>query len=115
MNGTEEIGCCGAYCKTCREFLKTCKGCKLGYLDGSRDLRKARCKMKVCCLTKGHATCADCAEYASCETIQRFVQHPGYKYSKYKKALEYIRAHGYQAFLTVAQNWKNAYGKYDSL
>lgn len=32
MNGTEEIGCCGAYCKTCREFEKTCKGCKLGYL-----------------------------------------------------------------------------------
>ena len=20
MNGTEEIGCCGAYCGTCREF-----------------------------------------------------------------------------------------------
>ena len=113
MNGTEEIGCCGAYCKTCREFRKTCKGCTLGYLDGSRDLRKARCKMKVCCLTKGQATCADCAEYASCETIQRFVQHPGYKYSKYRQALEFIRAYGYQAFLTVAQNWKNAYGKYD--
>lgn len=23
MNGTEEIGCCGAYCKTCREYQKT--------------------------------------------------------------------------------------------
>ena len=38
MSGTEEIGCCGAYCGTCREYLKTCKGCKPGYLDGSRDL-----------------------------------------------------------------------------
>ena len=27
MSGTEEIGCCGAYCGTCREYLKTCKGC----------------------------------------------------------------------------------------
>lgn len=33
MNGTEEIGCCSAYCKTCRELEKTCKGCKQGYLD----------------------------------------------------------------------------------
>lgn len=53
MNCTEEIGCCGAYCGTCREFEKTCKGCKPGYLDGSRDLNRARCKMKKCCLTKG--------------------------------------------------------------
>ena len=37
MKGTEEIGCCGAYCKTCREFEKTCKGCKLGYLDCPRS------------------------------------------------------------------------------
>lgn len=35
MNGTEKIGCCGAYCKTCREVQKTCKGCKLRYLDDS--------------------------------------------------------------------------------
>ena len=41
MNGTEKTGCCGAYCKTCREFRKACKGCKLGYLDGSRDLSRA--------------------------------------------------------------------------
>ena len=46
MKGTEEIGCCGAYCKTCREFEKTCKGCKPGYLDGSRGLSRARWKMK---------------------------------------------------------------------
>ena len=44
MNGTEEIGCCGAYCKTCREYQKACKGCKQGYLDGSRDLSRARAK-----------------------------------------------------------------------
>ena len=50
MSGTEESGCCGAYCGTCREYRNTCKGCKTGYLDGSRDLSRARCKMKKCCL-----------------------------------------------------------------
>ena len=78
MNGTEKVGCCGASCKTCREFEKTCKGCKPGYLDGSRDLSRAKCRMKKCCLTKGHITCADCEEYEYCETIQSFINHPGY-------------------------------------
>lgn len=112
MTGTEEIGCCGAYCKTCREFQKTCKGCKLGYLDGSRDLGRAKCKIKKCCLTKEHNTCADCKEYAGCEIVQAFIQHPGYKYTKYKQALEFIRAHDYAAFLQVTESWKSAYGKY---
>jgi len=29
------IGCCGAYCKTCKAFIDgSCKGCKLGYQEG---------------------------------------------------------------------------------
>ena len=24
MNNTEEIGCCGAYCRTCREYMLWC-------------------------------------------------------------------------------------------
>ena len=99
-------------CKTCREFEKTCKGCKQRYLDGSRDLSRAKCRMKKCCLTKGRITCVDCAEYESCETAHAFLNHPGYKYSKYKQALEFIRAHDYAAFLKAAEHWKNAYGKY---
>ena len=113
MDDTEKIGCCGAYCRTCREFLKTCKGCKLGYLDGSRELRRAKCGMKVCCLTKGHITCADCERFDSCETLQGFLLHPGYKYSKCGQALAFIRANGYSAFLEVADRWKNAYGKFE--
>ena len=108
MNCTEEIGCCGAYCGTCREFEKTCKGCKPGYLDGSRDLNRARCKIKKCCLTKGHITCADCEEYEHCETVQAFLNHSVYKYSKYKQPLEFIHAHDYAAFLKAAEHWKNA-------
>lgn len=83
-----------------------------GYLDGSRDLSRARCKMKKCCLTRGHITCGDCGEYESCEIIQSFLNHPGYKYGKYKQALEYIRAHGHAAFLNAAEHWTGAYGKY---
>ena len=112
MNGTEEIGCCGAYCGTCREYLKTCNGCKPGYLDGSRDQSRAKCRMKKCCLTRGCITCGDCGEYESCEIIHSFLNHPGYKYGKYKQALEYIRAHDYTSFMKAAENWKNAYGKY---
>ena len=112
MKGTEEIGCCGASWKTCREFEKICKGCKPGYLDGSRDLGRAKCRMKKCCLTKGHITCADCEEYDRCEIIQTFLNHPGYKYGKYKQALDFICAHGYSAFLKAAEHWKSAYGKY---
>ena len=112
MNGTEEIGCCGAYCGTCREYLKTCKGCKPGYLDGSRELSRAKCRMKKCCLPRGNITCGDCEEYDRCEIIQSFLNHPGYKYGKYKQALEYIRAHGHAAFLNVAEPWTCAYGKY---
>ena len=111
MCDTGKIGCCGAYCGRCREFLKTCKGCKLGYLDGSRDLCRARCGMKVCCLTRGHITCADCERLDSCETLQGFLRHPGYKYSKYRQALAFIRAHGYTAYMKAAEHWKNAYGK----
>jgi hypothetical protein len=66
------IGCCGAYCGTCRALLdKTCKGCKLGYDDGERDIRAARCAMKRCCLMeKKLETCADCQEYEGCAIIQ---------------------------------------------
>lgn len=111
MGDTGKIGCCSAYCGTCREFLKTCKGCKLGYLDGSRDLHRARCSMKVCCLTRGHITCADCERAERCETLHGFLRHPGYKYSKYRQALAFIRTHGYTAFMKAAEHWKNAYGK----
>ena len=41
--------------------------------------------MKKCCLTRGHITCGDCEEYESCESIQSFLNHPGYKYGKYRR------------------------------
>ncbi len=111
----KEIGCCGAYCKTCKELVKgLCKGCKLGYETGERDLKKARCVMKRCCFAeKKLETCADCKEYTSCEKIKTFQDKSGYKYKKYKQTIDYIREYGYDKFLKIADNWPGPYGKLD--
>jgi hypothetical protein len=108
-----EIGCCGAYCKTCKELRNDrCHGCKIGYADGKRDIKKARCKMKVCCIENGLSTCADCANYSTCEILQGFYSKKSYKYKKYEEATLFIRDMGYSNFLEVANVWKNQYGKY---
>lgn len=107
-----EIGCCGAYCKTCRAYRVACKGCKTGYDTGERDIAKARCKVKLCCVTRYQETCADCSEYVACEALGALHGKPGYKYGKYRQALEYVRENGYEPFLVVADRWSGAYGKY---
>ena len=44
------IGCCGAYCRTCKSLIEGfCKGCKLGYDEGERDIYQSKCKTKICC------------------------------------------------------------------
>ena len=107
------IGCCGAYCKTCRANNDgSCKGCKLGYDEGKRDLNKARCKMKVCCFRNNKlVTCADCPDYLKCNIIHEFHNKKGYKYKKYKESIEFIRKNGYTKFIKLANKWKSAYGK----
>jgi len=107
------MGCCGAYCRTCKVLLLgVCKGCKLGYTDGTRDINKAKCKMKVCCVGKNLNSCADCEKYCECDIIGNFLKNKGYKYIKYKQALDYIRKEGYELFFSFADEWENAYGKY---
>jgi hypothetical protein len=107
------LGCCGAYCKTCKAFTENfCKGCKIGYGDKSRDLSKAKCKMKICCLKKGFISCADCKDLEICSTMRSFFSKNGYKYGKYKQAIYYIREYGYKKFFTIANSWKMQYGKY---
>ena len=116
MNNKDDIikvGCCGAYCKTCKAYTQNfCKGCKIGYINNERDLSKAKCKIKICCLSNKCASCADCAEYLSCETIQVIHNHKGYKYRKYKEAIQFIIQNGYKSFLEIANTWKMQYGKY---
>ena len=93
----ESIGCCGAYCGTCQVMEQNmCKGCKLGYQNGERDLSKAKCKIKICCINNKYITCADCSRYNKCEIIQNFHNKNGYKYKKYKEAIEFIINNDYE-------------------
>lgn len=109
------IGCCGAYCKTCPALAdKVCKGCKLGYSAEERDISKIKCEFKACCFRERKLdTCADCSDYPQCRKIQNFYQRNGYKYKKYKESIEFIRENGYEKFLSVAGIWKGPYGKLD--
>jgi len=108
----EFIGCCGAYCKTCKVLAAgICNGCKLGYDSGERDFAKAKCAMKRCCVGKQLVTCADCDQYQSCALINNLFAKSGYKYKKYRQTLEFIRTNGYDQFLLCAASWENAYGK----
>jgi hypothetical protein len=109
-----EIGCCGAYCATCKPYLTgVCRGCKIGYPEGRRDIGKAKCKIKICCITRGYISCADCENFSKCRIIQDFYNKRGYKYQKYRQAVEYIIHNGYEKFIAIADHWKNAHGKYD--
>ena len=107
-----KIGCCGAYCKTCRELIgKNCRGCKLGYETGARDINRAKCKIKLCCFRdRNLETCADCSDYGSCKILNDWYSK-GYKYSKYKQSIEFIRNKGYAKFIKAAAKWRGPYGK----
>jgi len=116
-----EIGCCGAYCKTCIEQQKekypnerTCRGCKLGYESGERDLSKAKCEIKVCCFReRGLETCADCPDFP-CLVLEEFWSKNGWKYKQYRKQLEFIAKNGYEKFLNRANEWKEPRGKLET-
>jgi hypothetical protein len=44
-------------------------------------------------------------------SAQGFYGKKGYKYGRYRKAMEFIRSHGYDAYLDAAASWTGAYGK----
>jgi hypothetical protein len=115
MDSERFIGCCGAYCKTCKPYIEDyCKGCKLGFDTGERDINRAKCRIKLCCFKERHlVTCADCPDFASCEIIGSFHGKNGYKYKKYKQSIEFIRKNGYSRFVKLADRWTGAYGKLD--
>jgi hypothetical protein len=110
----KEIGCCGAYCKTCRAFTtgSICRGCKLGYEGGERDINKSRCKIKICCFRDRHfETCVDCDDYSNCRIIHGLYEKRGYKYGKYRQSMEFIRENGYPRFIEIADAWAGPYGR----
>ena len=106
------IGCCGAYCETCRSYRGGgCRSCKLGYDTGERDINRAKCKIKVCCFKERKLeTCADCPDYP-CEILKDHWAKKGWKYQQTRKQLEFIRKKGYEEFLKRADTWKNCRGR----
>ncbi|MBA1333752.1 MAG: hypothetical protein HPY66_0145 [Firmicutes bacterium] len=44
--------------------------------------------------------------------INEFHGKNGYKYKKYRQAIEYVRANGYADFLKIADSWDGAYDNY---
>jgi len=109
------IGCCGANCGTCRSFIiGQCRGCKLGYNEGTRSLNASKCEIKRCCLGKGTlVTCADCGEYPKCERMRAFHGRKESKYVDYCRPIDYIRRFGYRRYLRMAGRWKGPYGHLD--
>ena len=107
------IGCCGAYCRTCRSFVAgSCKGCRLGYETGERDIARARCRIKRCCFgDRGLETCAECPEFDRCGTLAAFHGKRCKEYGRYRKSLEFIRREGYPAFIERSEGWEKAYGE----
>jgi hypothetical protein len=106
------IGCCGVYCKTCKPYIDGfCKGCRLGYEDGKRDINKAKCIIKLCCMKeKEYETCADCAEFLSCEKIITKFGKEKYNYKKCMQCLDYIKKNGRDKFIKIASKWKGPFG-----
>jgi len=109
-----EIGCCGAYCKTCIKQQiekypnkKSCLGCKLGYENDTRNIDRAKCKIKICCFKEKQLnTCADCSNYP-CNILEKFFSKGRVKY---QKQLDYIRDKGYKKFLKNANQWNGSSG-----
>lgn len=69
--------------------------------------------MKKCCVSKKFTSCADCNEINSCLISQEFYSKTGYKYKKYKQAIDYIRSNDYPIFLKQTEKWTMQYGKYE--
>ena len=85
----------------------------MGYEPGGRDLSKAKCRIKICCLKRGFGTCAECSDFP-CNILKEFWGKKGWKYKQYRKQLEFIREKGYEEFLKRADGWKRAHGKLNS-
>jgi len=113
-----EIGCCGSYCKTCIQQQKQkypnetfCLGCKIGYKAKTRNIERAKCKIKICCFKeKQLQTCADCSNYP-CNVLEEFFNKGR---TKYRKQVDFIRNQGYNEFLENADQWKGPSGKLNS-
>ncbi len=107
------IACCGCYCKACKAFIdNSCKGCKLGYSTNERDINKAKCKIKICCLKEKKLTsCAECKEFNDCKTFNSKFKIGTRNNKKCIEILNFIKDKGYDEFLLRTKTWTNHTGK----
>lgn len=63
---TKPIAACGLFCGACRKFAKgACPGCPA-------NEKAAWCDIRRCCIDRGYATCAECAEHADPRECRKF-------------------------------------------
>lgn len=81
----------------------------MDYDIGQRDQSRARCRIKLCCMRKKQLqTCADCQNFDACNLLQVWYGKNAAQYRKYRESAEFIRKHGYDAFIRKAEGWKDA-------
>jgi hypothetical protein len=60
------VAYCGLYCGACRAYLKeSCKGCH-------ENTKATWCKLRLCCIEKGYASCAECVEFKEVNACPKF-------------------------------------------
>jgi hypothetical protein len=62
----ELVAYCGLYCGACRRYLREkCPGCH-------DNAGATWCKVRLCCLENGYASCADCREFENPRECRKF-------------------------------------------
>ena len=62
----ELVAHCGLYCGACRSYRNgKCKGC-------TANAKAGWCQVRSCCLAKGLASCADCADFPDPRDCRKF-------------------------------------------
>jgi hypothetical protein len=62
----ELVAHCGLYCGACGSYLKErCVGCH-------ENEKASWCNIRICCIEKSIATCAECGEYANPKDCAKF-------------------------------------------
>ncbi len=107
------IACCGAYCRTCKPYNEGhCKGCKIGYESGERDIDRAKCKIKLCCFRDNKFDiCSECDKFSNCKIFNGRFKVGTRDNKKYQEALVFIKKNGYSKFIELADQWTGPCGK----
>ncbi len=88
---------CGLYCGACKAYLKgKCEGC-------AETLKKAKCKIRNCCVEHNYTTCADCETYtdtSKCKKMNGGIDRFFSLIFRYDRAagIQMVRKQGAEAF-----------------